>query len=127
MGFKEILIDLNVVENDSLSAHKAPHLPFRFVVSNEPSPRSDFLGRLSPRFNKLPEGSQVEISSAAWKISRKIGEMISGPRKSEEGPLRGAALIIDYGDEYASPSSFRVGQFVYMKGGSTLTETRKGF
>ncbi|KIJ51505.1 hypothetical protein M422DRAFT_157874 [Sphaerobolus stellatus SS14] len=113
-GFRELMVDLSTstvaADASSGSDTKQPSkIPFQFVLSKEPTARSEFLGRLSPRYSKIPEGTRIEVSSVAWKIARRIGEMLS--RSSSEGVkssnVNGAALIIDYGDEHAFPSSFR--------------------
>ncbi|KAF8503841.1 S-adenosyl-L-methionine-dependent methyltransferase [Gautieria morchelliformis] len=98
-GFREILVDLRPSYTDwsvasSTSQDVQSPSQFRFVLSPAPTPRSNFLSKLSPRFADLPSGSRVEVSSSGWRAARKIGEM-------------GAALIIDYGDEHAFGSSFR--------------------
>jgi NADH dehydrogenase [ubiquinone] 1 alpha subcomplex assembly factor 7 len=57
----------------------------------------------SPRFQKLPIGARVEVSPAAFKIARKVGEVLCGQKSPG-----GAALIVDYGGEKAFGNSLRV-------------------
>ncbi|KAF8525904.1 S-adenosyl-L-methionine-dependent methyltransferase [Hysterangium stoloniferum] len=108
-GFREIMVDtLSPTPAATLKSEPS----FRFVVSREATPRSELLSRLSPRFSKLPNGSRIEIASSAWRIGRKLAELISSRGESMGGETRpfapkGAALIIDYGDEHAFGSSFR--------------------
>ena len=72
---------------------------FRYVLSGRLSPLAHTLGNSSPRFSKVPGGSRIEVSPASWGIARTIGELIS---------TGGAGLVIDYGDDRAFGSSFRV-------------------
>jgi NADH dehydrogenase [ubiquinone] 1 alpha subcomplex assembly factor 7 len=73
--------------------------PFRLAVSREPTPLSQVLPTTSPRFPKLQEGGRVEISQESYKISRKVGQLIS---------KGGAGLYIDYGGPQMFGNSFRV-------------------
>jgi NADH dehydrogenase [ubiquinone] 1 alpha subcomplex assembly factor 7 len=54
----------------------------------------------SPRFPALLEGARLEISQESWKISRKVGQLISHG---------GAGLFVDYGGPRLFGESFRVG------------------
>ena len=73
----------------------------RYVLSGRGSPLANTLGLSSPRFAKLPVGSRIEVSPASWGIARTMGQLINAPGG-------GAGLVIDYGDNRAFGSSFRV-------------------
>ncbi|TBU50338.1 S-adenosyl-L-methionine-dependent methyltransferase [Dichomitus squalens] len=79
---------------------------FRQVLSPTPMPTSTLLGLSSPRFQKLPAGSRIEVSPAAFKISRKIGGLL---HDKHPGGVRsaGSALIVDYGGSKVYGNSFR--------------------
>lgn len=83
-----------------------PHL--RRVLSRSPTPASTLLGLSSPRFQKLPIGAHVEVSPAAFKISRKVGEVLCVSDGCQSRP-GGSGLIIDYGGQKVYGDSFRVG------------------
>lgn len=100
-------------------------------LSKESSTLSDILPATSPRFQDIPVGERVEISSESWQVMRCIGELVSGLRhgaqrnpsgmgqpevvkESEsqgERAVGGAALVIDYGSDKASSNSFRVSKY----------------
>ncbi|THH08597.1 hypothetical protein EW145_g2608 [Phellinidium pouzarii] len=80
----------------------SPSPPFRFVRTPEPTPLAILLGSMSPRYNKLAEGSRLEVSPVAFKAARQIAELVSHPKSSG-----GSALIIDYGQESHSGNSLR--------------------
>ena len=69
------------------------------ILSPCPTPSSTVLGFSSPRFEKLAIGTRIEVSPLAFKIARRVGELVG------EG---GAALIMDYGGEKVFGDSFRV-------------------
>ncbi|TFY83799.1 hypothetical protein EWM64_g226 [Hericium alpestre] len=77
----------------------SPHR-FRPVLSSEPSPVSMLLSSSSPRFQRLPVGSRIEVSPSSFKIARKVGELVGGD-------TLGCALVVDYGDDKAFGNSFR--------------------
>ncbi|PSS36776.1 hypothetical protein PHLCEN_2v1407 [Hermanssonia centrifuga] len=79
---------------------------FRQVLSRSPTVASSLLGTSSPRFQKLPVGSRVEISPSAFKIAHRIGELLHSHNGTAED-VAGCALIVDYGGEKAYGSSFR--------------------
>ncbi|OBZ72104.1 NADH dehydrogenase [ubiquinone] complex I, assembly factor 7 [Grifola frondosa] len=80
---------------------------FRRVLAPSPTAYSKILGMSSNRFQNLPIGAQIEISPAAFKIARKIGELVHESSGTMEAGSSGSALIIDYGGEKAYGSSFR--------------------
>ncbi|KZT67935.1 DUF185-domain-containing protein [Daedalea quercina L-15889] len=80
---------------------------FRRVLSSIPTASSTLLGLSSARFKDLPAGSLVEISPTAFKIARKVGELMHGAGHKAESSA-GSALIVDYGGEKAFGNSFRV-------------------
>lgn len=55
------------------------------------------------RFQKLPQGSRVEISPASWEVARGIGKLF--PSGGQE---KGAGLVVDYGGDKAFGRSWRV-------------------
>ncbi|KAI0649421.1 DUF185-domain-containing protein [Trametes meyenii] len=79
---------------------------FRQVLSPAPTPSSTLLGLSSPRYQKLPVGSRIEVSPASFKIARRIAELLYD---AETGGTQSAgnALIIDYGGEKVYGNSFR--------------------
>ncbi|OSX57637.1 hypothetical protein POSPLADRAFT_1155864 [Postia placenta MAD-698-R-SB12] len=84
---------------------KAP-ARFHRVLAPEPDPSALLLSQSSPRYTSLPVGSQVEVSPAAFKIARRIGELVRDPENAKDRSA-GCALIVDYGGEKAYGSSFR--------------------
>ncbi|KAF5359488.1 hypothetical protein D9756_003275 [Leucocoprinus leucothites] len=97
--------------NSHSNSQIIPHL--RRVLSPTPTAASTLLGLSSPRFHNLPNGSFIEVSPAAFKIARQVGQLVSGI--DEPGPLAkrdvvsssqlesvgGCGLIIDYGGDKA--------------------------
>ncbi|RDX57085.1 DUF185-domain-containing protein [Lentinus brumalis] len=81
----------------------------RQVLSPTPTASSTLLGLSSPRFQKLPVGSRVEVSPGSFKIARQVAELLheDGVRSA------GSALIVDYGGDRAYGNSFRA--FKYHK------------
>ena len=80
---------------------------FRQVLSPTPTPTATLLGLSSPRFLQLPAGSRIEVSPAAFKIARQIGELLHD-KGSEGSRSAGSALIVDYGGNKVYGNSFRV-------------------
>jgi NADH dehydrogenase [ubiquinone] 1 alpha subcomplex assembly factor 7 len=93
----------------------------RRVLSPTPTAASTLLGLSSPRFHNLPTGTFIEVSPAAFKAARQVGQLVSG--RDEPIPLAkrdfvapsndlesvgGCGLIIDYGGDKAYGDSFRV-------------------
>ena len=91
----------------SKSPTSQPASRFRRVLSPLPTASSTLLGLSSPRFKDLPPGSTVEISPAAFKIARQIGELMCEGDGKGDGSA-GSALVVDYGAEKAFGNSFRV-------------------
>ncbi|PCH42048.1 DUF185-domain-containing protein [Wolfiporia cocos MD-104 SS10] len=79
---------------------------FRQVLSPSPTPMSTVLGASSPRFKILPTGARIEVSPAAHKVARRIGELVRHA-DGEGSTATGCALIVDYGADKAFGSSFR--------------------
>ncbi|KAL6301350.1 S-adenosyl-L-methionine-dependent methyltransferase [Sparassis latifolia] len=77
---------------------------FRQVLSPTPTASSTLLGQSSPRFQRLPVGTRLEISPAAFKTARRIAELLN---PEDEGESGGCALIVDYGGDKAYGNSFR--------------------
>ncbi|KAI0701907.1 S-adenosyl-L-methionine-dependent methyltransferase [Cerioporus squamosus] len=96
----------------SVSPTKTLAARLRQVLSSTPTASSTLLGLSSPRFQKLPVGSRVEVSPASFKIARQVAELLH-----EEGSdgvrSAGSALIVDYGSDRAYGNSFRA--FKYHK------------
>jgi NADH dehydrogenase [ubiquinone] 1 alpha subcomplex assembly factor 7 len=117
-GWQEVLVSSVDIEapatlknpstshSSSLSNTHFSHSPLRRVLSPSPTPSSTTLGLSSPRFGQLPIGSQLEVSPAAFKMARKVGEVLQGPG-DRKGP-GGSALIVDYGAEKSFGDSLRV-------------------
>lgn len=85
-----------------------PRSRFRQVLSRSPTASSTLVGLSPPRFQKLPVGTRVEVSPSAFKIARRIGELIEAEAEKGSAGSAGSALIIDYGGDNAYGSSFRV-------------------
>ncbi|KAJ3504155.1 hypothetical protein NLJ89_g8088 [Agrocybe chaxingu] len=83
--------------------------PLRRGLARQPSAASTLLGHSSPRFQNLPVGSTLEVSPTAFRIARKVGELLEAGRQLEGDKLSagGCGLIIDYGGAHASSNSFR--------------------
>lgn len=77
------------------------------MLSPLPTASSTLLGFSSARFKDLPPGSTLEISPAAFKIARKVGELVYDAAGEGSGSA-GSALVVDYGAEKAFGNSFRV-------------------
>ncbi|CCL99309.1 uncharacterized protein FIBRA_01325 [Fibroporia radiculosa] len=77
---------------------------FRRILSPTPTPSSTLLGLSSNRFKQLPVGSQIEVSPAAFKIARRVGELVC---EAGGSGVAGSALIVDYGGDRAYGNSFR--------------------
>ncbi|KAI0342727.1 DUF185-domain-containing protein [Trametopsis cervina] len=78
----------------------------RPVISSTPSATANLLGASSPRFDKLPVGSRLEVSPTAFKVARRIGEILHSASIGGDGAT-GCALIVDYGGEKSYGNSFR--------------------
>jgi SAM-dependent MidA family methyltransferase len=69
------------------------------ILSPDPTEESTKLTS-SPQYTKFNIGDCIEISSDSWKITQKISNQIS--------KFGGAALIIDYGEDYIQDNTLRV-------------------
>ncbi|KAJ7822082.1 S-adenosyl-L-methionine-dependent methyltransferase [Mycena olivaceomarginata] len=80
---------------ESESTDTPPYPRFRYAAST-------LLGMSSPRFDSgpAPVGTRLEVSPAAFKTMRTVGELLA-PRG------RGCGLIVDYGAARAFDQSFR--------------------
>ncbi|GJJ08348.1 hypothetical protein Clacol_002559 [Clathrus columnatus] len=117
-GYREILVDL--VEKP---VGQSPQQNLKFVVSQEQTLRSEFLARLSNRYSNLPDGTRIEVSAAAWRIAHKIGEIVGRSKQDTSEIPKGAALVIDYGDEHVFNGSFRA----FKKHGITNVFDQPGY
>ncbi|CAL1716922.1 unnamed protein product [Somion occarium] len=90
---------------DVSSSNSPPR--FRPVLSSEPSPSSTILGLSSPRFQKLPIGSTIEVSLASYKIAHQLGQLLKPSPEAQSKGSTGCALIVDYGGEQVYGNSFR--------------------
>ncbi|KAJ7249238.1 DUF185-domain-containing protein [Mycena haematopus] len=91
-GWQELLI--------ALTEDPQAYPRFRYVLAPEPTAVSNVLGMSSPRFRAdVPVGTRLEISPAALRTMRTIGELLAPPR--------GCGLIVDYGAAHAFAQSFR--------------------
>ncbi|RPD74986.1 DUF185-domain-containing protein [Lentinus tigrinus ALCF2SS1-7] len=79
---------------------------FRQILSPTPTASSTLLGMSSPRFQKLPVGSRVEVSPASFKVARQVAELLHD-EGSDGVRSAGSALIVDYGGDRAYGNSFR--------------------
>ena len=84
------------------------------------------LGHSSPRFDKLPVGSFIEVSPTSFRIAHQVGRLLAAKpppsdipsrsrqdateeaEKGEEPGVGGCGLIIDYGGANVFGDSFRV-------------------
>ncbi|THU99919.1 DUF185-domain-containing protein [Dendrothele bispora CBS 962.96] len=83
-------------ESTSLDTTRRPQLSF--VNYGDPTPKSTVLGNSSPRFSDVPVGLGVEVSPEAYRIARKVGELLSRKKgEDDKEGLGGCGLIIDYG------------------------------
>lgn len=116
-GWQEILIAL--AESESESTDTPPYPRFRYVLSPQPTAASTLLGMSSPRFDSgpAPVGTRLEVSPAAFKTIRTVGELLA-PRG------RGCGLIVDYGAARAFDQSFRV-SYALSSSRFTLRLTRR--
>lgn len=85
-----------------------PSPRFRQVLSESPTAVSNLLSASSSRFQKLVVGSSLEVSPVAFKVARKIGEILHSKQGGGENVM-GCALIVDYGGDHSFGDSFRVG------------------
>ncbi|KAF9466590.1 S-adenosyl-L-methionine-dependent methyltransferase [Collybia nuda] len=90
----------------------------RRVLSPAPTGISTVLGASSPRFQAMAEGTTIEVSPAAYRIGRKVGEMVAGGKRETgvdeaavennvKGTVGGCGLIVDYGGAKVHEDSFR--------------------
>lgn len=103
LGASTLLVDgasQGVIKNSS-----PPRL--RTVLSPTSTATANLLGASSPRFEKIPVGSRLEVSPVSFKIARRIGELLRSDSLGEAG-ASGCALIVDYGGEKSYGNSFRV-------------------
>ena len=95
-GFRQVLVD----SKDASKLTPTTGQQYRFVLSREPTAISTVLPATSRRFASLPTGTRVEIAADSWRTMRRVGELLAGP-------AGGAALVVDYGADRHSGSSFR--------------------
>ncbi|KAH9831576.1 DUF185-domain-containing protein [Rhodofomes roseus] len=93
-------------KRDSTTSQSGVPSRFRRVLSPHPALSSNLLGLSSSRFKDLPPGSQIEVSPTAFKIARKVGELMHDPESKGERSA-GSGLVVDYGAEKAFGNSFR--------------------
>ncbi|EKM58429.1 uncharacterized protein PHACADRAFT_140351 [Phanerochaete carnosa HHB-10118-sp] len=79
---------------------------FHRAIEPAPSAFSTLLGMSSKRFEKLPVGTQVEVSPSAFKVARRIGELLSSDLEKSRD-VSGCALVVDYGGDKSFSNSFR--------------------
>ncbi|EMD34005.1 hypothetical protein CERSUDRAFT_141431 [Gelatoporia subvermispora B] len=103
-GTESVSASLDVPPSTILS--KSTGSRFRQVLSPTSTASATLLGLSSPRFEKMPVGSRIEVSPASFKIMRQIGELVQTSESAGAAPA-GCALIVDYGGEKAYGSSFR--------------------
>lgn len=81
-----------------------------YAISSTPSLRANTLASSSPRFQQVPLHGQLEVSPTAFRIARRIAELLSSKKASNDAPSRpgGCGLVVDYGSDGAATDSFRV-------------------
>ncbi|KDR78957.1 hypothetical protein GALMADRAFT_244641 [Galerina marginata CBS 339.88] len=85
-----------------------PSSSLRRVLSAKPSNVGAVLGLSSPRFGEIGPGSFLEVSPMAFKIARKVGELLTAGQQAKDSPtIGGCGLIIDYGGDTAYGDSLR--------------------
>ena len=80
---------------------------FHQVLSEGPSTVSNLLSASSSRFQHLAVDSLLEVSPTAFKVARKVGEILHSTQGGQEN-VTGCALIVDYGGDHSYGNSFRV-------------------
>ncbi|RXW25505.1 hypothetical protein EST38_g304 [Candolleomyces aberdarensis] len=116
--------------NESTTQENSAMTPgprLRRVLSPQPSAASMLLGHSSPRFDKLPVGSFIEVSPTSFRIAHHVGRLLAAnpppsdiPGRSrslpqdetkeaekEEVGVGGCGLFIDYGGANVFGDSFR--------------------
>ena len=108
-GWREVLVASHIDPTAPIISpsliDKTPN--FYQMLSPAPSVISNLLGASSPRFQKMPVGTRIEVSPSAFKIARRIGELLHSDPESQQS-VRGCALIVDYGGDRTFGHSFRV-------------------
>ncbi|EJU04917.1 DUF185-domain-containing protein [Dacryopinax primogenitus] len=106
-GIREIMVDLirpdQPKEGEAADAELTPHpgaFSFRFAKSPPNTPLAVLLSQSSARYAALPNGSRMEVSPQVSAVAQAVGKLIGEPNK-------GAALIVDYGDDHVFDSSLR--------------------
>ncbi|KAI9723080.1 MAG: hypothetical protein M1828_004328 [Chrysothrix sp. TS-e1954] len=96
-----------------------PRPEYELTLSPKPTPYSQLLPTLSPRWNKkhLREGAVIEVSPETRATTAAISRLIGGDGAASESPTSrqrkvktksvpsGAALIIDYGPQSVTPGN----------------------
>ena len=80
---------------------------FRRVLKPRPYNLAHILGRSSFNFQNLRDESSLEVSPASFKITRKIGELLTSGKSFS--PIGGCSMIVDYGGDHTFGDSFTVG------------------
>ena len=80
---------------------------FRRVLKPCPFNLAHILGRSSLNFQNLRDESSLEVSPASFKITRKIGELLTSGKSFS--PIGGCSMIVDYGGDHTFGDSFTVG------------------
>lgn len=91
-----------------MNAHAKKTTPdFELIMSPIPTPHSQLLTRLSPRYQALlpTPSSVIEISPSSLSLASKFATRIGGTIKAPRKPPAGAALILDYGPASTIPSN----------------------
>ena len=71
---------------------------FRRVLKLCPFNLAHILGRSSLNFQNLRDESSLEVSPASFKITRKIGELLTSGKSFS--PIGGCSMIVDYGGDH---------------------------
>ncbi|KAK7031216.1 hypothetical protein VNI00_013632 [Paramarasmius palmivorus] len=94
-GWHEVLIS----SIQSTPENASPYPRFTYGLSPTSSAISALLGGSSPRFRSVPVGSFLEVSPVAYRIARKVGELLQKADDEQDGSPGGCGLIIDYGSD----------------------------
>lgn len=97
-------------QSEPISEAFTPSSPYAFhrVLTPTPTTAATILGNSSPRFRSIPEGSQLEVSPASYRMARQVGFLLS------QNKVGGAGLIVDYGGDRAYGDSFRVNKNIFL-------------
>ncbi|KAI9221788.1 S-adenosyl-L-methionine-dependent methyltransferase [Blastocladiella britannica] len=96
-GWREILVDID----EASDGHGRPVPPhhFRYALAPQKTPTVSAMLESTKRYENCVEGDVVEICPEATGYIQRIADVV--------GSTKGSALVMDYGNDYASPASLR--------------------